>query len=161
MASEKLQYVISLDVFNKASELPAEDKKLLQEAERVANEAYAPYSGFKVGAAVLLDNGKIISGNNQENAAYPSGLCAERVAIFYAMAHHPGAIVKAIAISCQSSSNGPVAPCGACRQVIAEYEQKQGKKVRLIMGAPDRKVYALNGIEGLLPFMFGGKELKP
>ena len=159
MATEKLQYVISLEVFDKSAALPPEDLKLLQEAEKAGNDAYAPYSKFKVGAAVLLDNGKIISGNNQENAAYPSGLCAERVAIFYAMAQNQSAVIRSIAISCQSHSQGPVAPCGSCRQAIAEYEQRQGKKIRIIMGVPGRKVFVILGIESLLPFMFGGKEL--
>jgi len=161
MATEKIQCVISLEVFEKSSTLPAGDLKLLQEAEKAANEAYAPYSKFKVGAAVLLDNAKTISGSNQENAAYPSGLCAERVAVFYAMAQNPSAIIKTIAISCQSNSAGPVAPCGSCRQAIAEYEQRQGKKIRIIMGVPGRKVFVAQGIESLLPFMFGGKELNP
>ncbi len=158
--AEKLQYVISLDVFEKETGLPAEDLKLLKEAEKAAEEAYAPYSQFKVGAAILLDNGKIISGNNQENAAYPSGICAERVAIFYAMAQNKSATIKSIAISCRSNSKDPVTPCGACRQVIAEYEQRQGKKIRLIMGIPKAKTYVAQGIESLLPFMFGAKELK-
>jgi len=160
MSSDKLQYIISLDVYAKGSDLPAEDLKLLQEAEKAAEDAYSPYSDFKVGAAVLLDNGSMISGNNQENAAYPSGLCAERVAIFYAMAQNPKAILKTIAVSCQSTSKGPVSPCGSCRQVIAEYEQRQGSKIRLIMGVPGQKTYVAQGIESLLPFMFGVKDLK-
>ncbi len=160
MASEKLQYVISLDVFANDRELPAEDRKLLKEAENAAGNAYAPYSQFKVGAAVLLDNGKVISGNNQENAAYPSGLCAERVAVFYAGAQNQGSVIRSIAISCRSNSTDPVTPCGACRQVLAEYEQKQGKKIRVIMGVPGRKIYVAGGVESLLPFMFGQKDLK-
>ena len=160
MATEKLQYVISLDVFEKDAKLPAEDLKLLKEAEKTSSDAYAPYSQFKVGAAILLDNGKIICGNNQENAAYPSGLCAERVALFYAISQNKSAVIKTIAVSCQSNSKDPVTPCGACRQAIAEYEQKQGKKIRIVMGVPGRKIYVAQGIESLLPFMFGGKELK-
>lgn len=160
MALEKLQHVISLDIFSKENELPAEDLKLLMEAEKAAEHAYAPYSQFKVGAAILLDNGKVISGNNQENAAYPSGLCAERVAVFYAGAQNPGSVIRSIAISCISNSSDPVTPCGACRQALAEYEQKQGKKIRVIMGVPGRKIYVANSIESLLPFMFGQKDLK-
>jgi len=160
MASEKLQYVVTVDVFKKEAELAPEDLKLYKEAEKAREEAYAPYSNFKVGAAVLLDNGKIILGNNQENAAYPSGLCAERVAVFYAMAQNKESQIKAIAVSCQSSNQEPVTPCGACRQAIAEYEQKQGKKIKMLMGSPGGKVYMVNGIEALLPFMFGAKQLK-
>ena len=110
-------------------ELLEEDKKLLSEARKSAKSAYAPYSKFKVGSAVLLGNGKIISGNNQENAAYPSGLCAERVVLFYASSQNPNAIIKSIAIT--------NVPCGACRQAILEYETKQKSPV-------DRKSTRLN-----------------
>ena len=160
MAISKLQHVISLDVFERSSDLPEEDLKLLKEAERASERAYAPYSNFKVGAAVLLDSGLVITGNNQENAAYPSGLCAERVALFFAMAQNPAASVKTIAIICHARSDEPVTPCGACRQVIAEYEQKQNGKIRILMGVPGRKTYAVQGVQSLLPFMFGSKELK-
>lgn len=160
MASEKLQYVVTVDVFKNEIELTPEDLKLFNEAERARQEAYAPYSDFKVGAAVLLDNGKVISGNNQENAAYPSGLCAERVAVFYAMAQNKSAQIKTIAISCHSNGKDPVTPCGACRQAIAEYEQKQNVKIKMLMGSPGGKIYMVHGIEALLPFMFGGKQLK-
>lgn len=158
--TDKIQHVITLDVYEKPSQLAAEDQQLLSEAEKISADAYAPYSHFKVGAAVLLDNGKIVSGNNQENAAYPSGLCAERVALFYVGAQYPKDAVKSIAIICHSNSKDPVTPCGACRQVIAEYEQKQGKKIRIIMGVPGRRVYVAHSIESLLPFMFGGKDLQ-
>lgn len=159
MAS-KLQHVISLDVYDNSADLPAEDSKLLKEAEKAAELAYAPYSEFRVGAAVLLDNGTVIRGNNQENAAYPSGLCAERVALFYAMSQSPAVPVRAIAIICHTNSSEPVTPCGACRQVIAEYEQRQNRKIRILMGVPGRTTYAASGIQSLLPFMFGSKDLK-
>lgn len=151
--------MVTLDVHDNNSSLPAEDTDLIKHAEQAAAHAYAPYSHFRVGAAILLENGKIVTGNNQENAAYPSGLCAERVALFYAMAHS-NALIRAIAITCQSDSHDPVSPCGSCRQVIAEYEQRQGKKIRLIMSVPGKKVYVAHGIESLLPFMFGQKQLR-
>ncbi len=160
MNADKLQYVVSIDVFENEKQILPEDLKLFTEAEKAMHIAYAPYSEFKVGAAVLLDNGKIISGNNQENAAYPSGLCAERVAIFYASAQYPNVTVKTIAIICNTNIPEIVSPCGACRQAIAEYEQISGKKIRMIMGTPGGKIYVANGIETLLPFMFGKKHLK-
>ena len=160
MNPEKLQYVVSVDVFNDAKQLPPEDLHLLQEASKCMQHAYAPYSHFHVGAAVLLENGKIITGSNQENAAYPSGLCAERVAIYYAGAQYPGVAVKTIAVTCIAESDQPVTPCGACRQAIAEYEQLHNKKIRLIMATPTGKVFCANGIETLLPFMFSSKYLK-
>lgn len=160
MAISKLQYVTSLDVFDKSSDLPAEDISLLREAEKAAELAYAPYSQFKVGAAVLLDDGQVVRGNNQENAAYPSGLCAERVALFFAMSQKAQAGVRALAIICHSGSDEPVTPCGACRQVIAEYEQRQNRKIRILMAVPGRKIYVAHGIRSLLPFMFGSSDLK-
>ena len=104
-------------------ELSKEDQDLLQQATAACKKAYAPYSRFYVGAAILLENGKIVTGNNQENAAYPSGLCAERVAIFKASADYPAAQIKTIAVTASSEEfdiDHPVSPCGACRQVLKE-----------------------------------------
>jgi cytidine deaminase len=160
MSAEKLQYIVSVDVYNTAKQLPADEQTLLQQATKIMHAAYAPYSNFKVGAAVLLENGKVITGNNQENAAYPSGMCAERVAIFYAGAQHPDIAIKTIAVTCEAEAEQPVTPCGACRQAIAEYEQRHNKKIKLIMATPTGKVFCTNGIETLLPFMFSSKYLK-
>jgi cytidine deaminase len=160
MSSEKLQHIVSVDVYATAKQLPADEQTLLQQATKIMHAAYAPYSNFKVGAAVLLENGKIITGNNQENAAYPSGLCAERVAIFYAGAQYPDVAIKTIAVTCEAEVEQPVTPCGACRQAIAEYEQRHNKKIKLIMATPTGKVFCTNGIETLLPFMFSSKYLK-
>jgi cytidine deaminase len=160
MSSNKLQYIISMDVFDNEKQLSPEDLNLFKEAEKAMHNAYAPYSEFKVGAAVLLENGKVITGNNQENAAYPSGLCGERVALFYAGAQYKGVAVKTLAITCDAKTHEPVTPCGACRQVISEYEQLAGKKIRILMGVPGGKIYAAHGIETLLPFMFGKKHLE-
>lgn len=126
-------------------------------ARESAQSAYAPYSDFKVGAAVLLKNGKIISGNNQENIAYPSGLCAERVALFSAGANFPAVPIKAIAVSFLShskKSNTPITPCGACRQVIAECELRYKNKIRIILESEQEKIWLIDGIDNLLPFMF-------
>lgn len=160
MNKEKLQYVVSVDVFANEKQAPAEDTKLLKEAEKAMRNAYAPYSEFKVGAAILLENGKIITGNNQENAAYPSGMCAERVAIYYAGSQYPNVAIKAIAVICDTQTTQPVSPCGACRQAIAEYEQLAEKKIRVILGTPGGKIYVATGIETFLPFMFDKKYLK-
>jgi cytidine deaminase len=160
MSVEKLQYVISVDVYANAKQLPPDELHLLQEADKIMKAAYAPYSHFNVGAAVLLENGKIITGNNQENAAYPSGMCAERVAIFYAGSQYPNVPIKTIAVTCEAEAEQPITPCGACRQAIAEYEQRHNKKIKLIMATPNGKVFCSNGIETLLPFMFSSKYLK-
>lgn len=160
MGPEKLQHIVSVDVYSSPKQLPAEELALLQEATKAMHLAYAPYSNFNVGAAILLENGKIISGNNQENAAYPSGMCAERVAIFYAGSQYPDVAIKTIAVTCAADSEQPVTPCGACRQAIAEYEQRHHKKIKLIMATPTGKVFCTNGIETLLPFMFSSKYLK-
>ena len=117
-------------------ELPESDRNLTLLARNAAKDAYAPYSGFRVGAAVLLENGEIVTGNNQENAAYPSGLCAERTALFYASAKFPKVVVEALAVTTLGNgifSSDFAKPCGACRQVIAEYEDITGKPIRIIL----------------------------
>ena len=124
--------------------------------------SYAPYSNFHVGTALLLEDGEIIRGSNQENAAYPSGLCAERVAIFYANAKHPDKSIDSIAITVKADhfkTNGPVTPCGACRQVIAETEKRQNKKIRIIMKGDSGSTRIVDGIENLLPMMFHEEKL--
>lgn len=149
--------------FDSEDELNAEDKKLVEAARQGANNAYAPYSHFYVGTAVLLENGKTITGNNQENASYPIGLCAERVAVFAAGANFPGIKIKAIAITALSKQfhiDQPVAPCGACRQAIAEYEHRYKQPIRLIMVGESGKVLVADGIKNFLPFMFNGDDLK-
>lgn len=140
-----------------------QESNLLQQAQEALKGSYAPYSEFKVGAAVLLENGEIILGSNQENAAYPSGLCAERVAIFHAKSKYPDIKVKSIAITAKSDNfitKSPITPCGACRQVIAETESRQNGKIRIIMKGQEGIVQAVNGIENLLPFMFKEEQLK-
>ena len=147
--------------FENIGELSDDDQILLAEARRITGLAYAPYSGFHVGAAVLLANGQIITGNNQENAAYPSGLCAERVALFYANANYPDSAVKAIAISAAKNGvlvNDTVKPCGSCRQVLAEAEVRYDTPIRVILDGQD-SIYVLKGIESLLPLSFSKRAL--
>jgi cytidine deaminase len=145
------------------SELPGQDLDLLKRARYAAENAYAPYSEFHVGAALQFTNGEILTANNQENVAYPSGLCAERVAIFYAGANYPGQPIESIAISCASikaGSDKPFSPCGACRQVLAEYEQKQGSPIRILLGGKTGPILAVDSVKDLLPLVFEAKELR-
>lgn len=147
--------------FENKEELPESDQLLLNEARKVTAQAYAPYSGFHVGAAVLLGNGTIVTGNNQENSAYPSGLCAERVALFYANANYPSSEVKTIAISAAKDGvlvKEPVKPCGGCRQAMAEAEVRFGSPIRVILDGQD-KIMVLQGVESLLPLSFSKKAL--
>jgi len=145
------------------SELSEHEQQLVANAKSALKTAYAPYSGFLVGASVLLENGEIINGSNQENVAYPSGLCAERVALFYAGAKYPDVKVKTIAVSVLSKNfevKDVVSPCGACRQVMAEYEDKQEQAIKVILHSPTDEVLLANTVEDLLPFMFKSPLLK-
>lgn len=160
----KQSLTICYQVFDNESQLNKEDLELLNQAVIASNGAYAPYSDFKVGAALRLANGEVFTGNNQENAAFPSGLCAERVAVFSASSHFPGVAINSIAI--YASANGfkldkTITPCGACRQVIAEYEHLSGKAIRVIMKAEKSNVMVIEGIENLLPFVFNSNHLNP
>ena len=149
-------------VFDSIQELPADVQNLMEQAVVIRKKAYAPYSKFKVGAALLLDNGKIVLGSNQENAAYPSGLCAERVAIFYSGANYPEAKILKIAISAASdtnTTNTPIPPCGSCRQSIAEYEIKQELPIEIYFMGEVGVIYKSASLKNLLPFMFDKKFL--
>jgi cytidine deaminase len=159
----KLTITTNLTVYKSMEDLPKEDLELLKLAKKAVKSAYAPYSQFFVGAAILLENGKISIGNNQENAAYPSGLCAERVAIFHASAKYPNIPIKKIAVSVASKTqiiNEPVSPCGGCRQVISEYEMKYDSPISIIMSGETGQIYVSDSIENLLPIMFNKKHLK-
>jgi len=148
--------------YEDTNQLPEEDNGLIMKAREAAKNAYAPYSGFRVGAAVLLENGVIVTGNNQENAAYPSGLCAERTALFYASSQYPKIPVVSIAISTINLTATPselAKPCGACRQVIAEYEDVAGKPMQIILDSAN-KILVLNGIDSLLPLRFKKEDVK-
>lgn len=135
--------------------LSPEDRILLETACNETQKAYAPYSGFKVGSAVLLANGEVITGNNQENAAFPSGMCAERVALFYANARYPDTPVRAIAVAayCKNEYTDFISPCGACRQVMAEVEKRYGHSVRVLLYGKEY-VLVLDRATELLPFCF-------
>ena len=145
------------------NELSAQEQQLVANAKEAFKTAYAPYSGFLVGASVLLENGEVINGSNQENVAYPSGLCAERVALFYAGAKFPDVKINTVAISVLSKNfevKDVISPCGACRQVMAEYEDKQHSPIKVILHSPTDEVLIANRVEDLLPFMFKSPLLK-
>ena len=159
---QKIQLTSSYEEYNSLNELPAEYKSLMLEAHDAAKTAYAPYSAFHVGAAVLLANGKIIKGSNQENAAYPSGLCAERVAVFASSVQYPGVKIKAIAgTAMPGNKEVPVmaSPCGACRQVMVEYEHLYHQDIKFIMYGSVNKIIVLDSIKALLPFSFNSDQL--
>tara|TARA_R110000868_G_scaffold67582_2_gene200414 strand:- start:1095 stop:1577 length:483 start_codon:yes stop_codon:yes gene_type:complete len=144
-------------VYNSTLELPIEVQNLMEQAISTRKNAYAPYSKFRVGTAILLDNGKIVLGSNQENAAYPSGLCAERVAVFQAGAIYPNAKITKMAITAASDTNKttePIPPCGACRQSIAEYEVRQESQIEIYFMGETGEVYKSNSLKNLLPLLF-------
>ncbi len=155
VAQKKISFDIS--IYDSMEELAPEDKLLMLEAIAARKNAYAPYSNFRVGAAVKMENGETVIGSNQENASYPSGLCAERVAIFHAGAKFPGVAVKTIAITATSDTyqvSVPAAPCGNCRQAIFEYEFKQKQPIRILLMGEKGNVIVCRAIEDLLPLGF-------
>ncbi|MEZ4811535.1 MAG: cytidine deaminase [Allomuricauda sp.] len=151
-----------LTIFEHTDELSQIEQKLLAAAEKARESAYAPYSNFQVGAAVLMENGEIVIGSNQENASYPSGLCAERVAVFQAGAKYPGVSIKSIAVSAASKDHVvevPAAPCGNCRQSIIEYEQKQKSPISILLKAEKGPIYKCTSMADILPLAFGSSFL--
>lgn len=160
MKSKNIQ--IKYSEYSNSKELPKEDENILEAARDYLNHAYAPYSNFQVAACILLENDELIFGTNQENAAYPSGLCAERVAMFYASSKYPKMPFKTIAITAKNISdtlNSPIFPCGSCRQVMLEYENLQNKPIRFILAGSEGKVIVIDGIDNLLPFSFDADSL--
>lgn len=142
-------------------ELNDREKELIDKAKKATERSYAPYSKFNVGAAALLDNGVIVEGNNQENAAYPSGLCAERTTLFYAHSMYPDKAVKTIAIAAKNADGfieDPIPPCGACRQVMLETEQRSKGPIRILLYG-QKHIYAMNGIKNLLPLSFAAENM--
>jgi cytidine deaminase len=159
----KKEINIAFEDYRNLLELNSEDQSLCKEAVHALENAHSPYSNFNVGAAVRLASGKIVYGSNQENAAYPSGLCAERVALFNIGANYPNDEIKAIAITAQTEKFDilqPVTPCGACLQVMAEYEKKQVHPFDVLLYCIDGPVWKTKGIHSFLPFMFFEDRLK-
>ncbi|MBT3208602.1 MAG: cytidine deaminase [Bacteroidetes bacterium] len=158
---KKVEIICSVLEFHSIKELDLKDKLLVGKAKNAIKSAYSPYSKFQVGAAVLLKNGEIITGSNQENAAYPSGLCAERVALFYANSKFPEVPVSAIAI-CNFSAfkeiEKPISPCGACRQVLLETEIRFQNPIKVIL-VGQNKIQVINEVKQLLPLSFDSEFL--
>jgi cytidine deaminase len=158
---QKINIQTQLTKYESLEALPAKDQELILKARKVTDNAYAPYSNFHVGAAILLESGEIILGTNQENAAYPSGLCAERTAIFWTGANRPNEKIVAIAIAAHPKNQDfvPVTPCGSCRQVLSEYEDKQTEPIKLIMQAEKGAFYVLDSVNILMPLKFSKDSL--
>lgn len=147
---------ISYTEIDNLNELQEWERKLIELAKSALSSSYSPYSHFRVGAAVLLENGEVVQGSNQENGAYPSGLCAERVALFYAGSKFPGVPIKAMAVAASTAEGftvNPISPCGACRQVMLEYQQISNKPYSLYM-VGQSKIIRVDDIKFLLPFSF-------
>ncbi len=157
------KFSFEFEEYASIDELTKGEAELMLRAVEATENAYAPYSHFRVGAALRLSNGKIALGNNQENVAYPSGLCAERVALFHANAIYPDASIEVIAITAQAQDfqiDEPVTPCGSCRQVMSESESRQDEKIRILLMGQSGRVFAINSVENLLPFVFRAEGLK-
>ena len=147
---------IAYQEYNSLAELEPADRKLAEAAIEATSLSYAPYSNFNVGAAVMYEDGEIVKGSNQENAAYPSAMCAERTTLFYASSNRPEATMKSLAIAAAQNgilTKSPVSPCGACRQVMAQYQTKSGIPMEVILVGSD-KILKFSKVEDLLPFIF-------
>lgn len=156
-------YQLDYEVYAEADQLAEADKLLLAEARKITDQAYAPYSQFKVGAMARLANGATVMGTNQENASFPVGICAERVLLSAAATLHPGVAIESIAISYDNTrgeSNHPISPCGICRQSLLEYEIRVKQPIRLILGGLEGKVYIIPQAGSLLPLSFTSEDMK-
>lgn len=154
---EKKEIKSTLTLFDNLEELPQNIQELYAKADKVRDEAYAPYSEYLVGAAIRLESGKIITGSNQENAAFPSGLCAERTALFYAGANYPNEKIEALVVSVKSlkkTIKNPGPPCGSCRQSIAEYEFKQKQDIPIYFKGEKGKIFKVDSLLAILPLAF-------
>ncbi|MGM8363742.1 cytidine deaminase [Flavobacterium sp. ARAG 55.4] len=159
---EEITITTKFAVFDNTEQLPDEIKCLFEQATEIQKNAHAPYSNFRVGAAIALDSGKIVLGSNQENAAYPSGLCAERVALYQAASNFPESKILKIVIAAAPEATGipvPITPCGSCRQSIAEYEIKQESPIEIYFMGEKGKIYKSESLKNLLPLLFNKKLL--
>jgi cytidine deaminase len=161
----KQEYNFDFEVYDDINDLEKADADLLLEARKVTQKAYAPYSNFLVGAAAIFTNGEMVFGTNQENASYPVGICAERVLLASASMLQTDEPIKSMAISYNNisgkgESDRPVSPCGMCRQSLAEYEERTGKPMKLILSGMEGKVIIINSASQLLPLSFGSGSMK-
>ncbi len=160
MKEKKIEF--AYEVYDDISELNEQDAWLLNEAQAVTEQAYAPYSKFHVGAVAMMENGQVVAGTNQENASYPVGICAESVLLGTAANIHPHIPIKSMAISYNSDevkSDHPISPCGMCRQALMEYETRLKQPIRLVLGGMEGKIYIIKTASLLLPFAFTSNEL--
>ncbi len=144
-------------------ELSEKERELVETAKQMTFNSYAPYSEFYVGSAVLLENNKIVKGSNQENAAYPSGICAERVAVFSASSQYPDVVIKSIAVAARNPRQAmdyPISPCGSCRQVLLEFELKQKQPIRILLTGESGKIFIIEKAADLSPISFSADDLK-
>ncbi len=154
----KESFTFNYQLFSNWTDLPEQEQRLVDKAYEAMENAYAPYSEFKVGACALMDDGSFILGNNQENAAFPSGICAERVALFYAGANFPNKKVLTLCIVAKGDlmpASQLLSPCGGCRQVMLESENRQKQPMRVILVNQDGRTMVLDSVIQLLPFGFG------
>lgn len=158
----KKDIVIKTTEYNSIEEFSKTEQEIIKKAKEIVLNAYSPYSHFSVGAAIYLDNGETITGTNQENSAYPSGLCAERTAMFYANSHFPNSKPLIIAVAAYTNGdyiNNPIPPCGSCRQVLLESEKRYQNPIKIILIGKD-KIVTLDNATSLLPLSFDGTFLK-
>jgi len=156
-------FKFDFNIYNSIEELDEQDANLLKEARKVTEKAYAPYSNFRVGAFAKLVNGETVSGTNQENAAYPAGICAERTMMSTASSLFPGVGIETMAVSynnMKGESNRPVSPCGICRQSLVEFQQRTKNPIRIILSGMEGLVYVIENAQNLLPLLFGADDLK-
>lgn len=162
---KQISLQIPVQIYPDLDSLEQRDAELLKAARKATEGAYAPYSGFRVGAAARLVNGEIVTGSNQENASFPAGICAERVTLSAASARFPETAISSLALTYINDhskvSNRPISPCGLCRQTLVEYEQRFGQPIRLVMGGFTREIFVMDRATDLLPFAFSSQELKP
>lgn len=159
---EQKEWRFSYTAYNNLSELPADEAALVEQAKQALPYAYAPYSNFQVAAAVLLVNGTVVTGTNQENASFPAGICAEGTALSAVSAMHPNVAVKAMAITIHSklhTISHPVAPCGICRQRILEYENRFNSPIKLILMGDGGLIYTINSVKDILPLNFSKSDM--
>lgn len=152
-----LNFNINYTHYENLGEVELQDRELCEQAVEALKTSYSPYSAFKVGTAIRLDDGQIVLGSNQENVAYPSGLCAERVALFSIGVSHPKAVIKSMAITAKTDRfeiTKPITSCGGCLQVMAEVEQKQGSEIEVLFYCLGGEILKIQGIQSLLPFVF-------
>ncbi|SHI80515.1 cytidine deaminase [Hymenobacter daecheongensis DSM 21074] len=156
-----LHLTITVEVLDSEAELTPAEATVWQQARAATDHSYAPYSHFHVGAALLLDDGSVFRGTNQENAAYPSGLCAERTALFGLAVNQPERHILGMAVAARPATGpfGPAMPCGACRQVMTEYENRQGRAIPLLLPGPNGTIYRFRSLADLLPFQFNADDL--